>query len=48
MEGAWEILAVAVSTYGLRVVGALVVLIFLAKPLICPHIVHHRDELARD
>jgi hypothetical protein len=30
------------------VVGALVVLIFLAKPLICPHIVHHRDELARD
>jgi len=29
-------------------VGTLVVLIYLAKPLICPKIVHHPDELARD
>jgi MFS transporter, DHA1 family, multidrug resistance protein len=29
-------------------VGALIILIFLAKPLICPRIVHHPDELARD
>lgn len=29
-------------------VGMLVVIVFAMKPLICPHIVHHPDELARD
>jgi DHA1 family bicyclomycin/chloramphenicol resistance-like MFS transporter len=29
-------------------VGVLVAIIFLAKPLIAPIIVHHPDELARD
>ncbi len=28
--------------------GVLTVLIFLAKPLLCPKLVHHPDELARD
>jgi multisubunit Na+/H+ antiporter MnhG subunit len=28
--------------------GIASVLVFLAKPLICPKIVHHPDELARD
>lgn len=32
----------------MAVVGLLVVLVFLARPLICPTIVHHPDELARD
>ena len=32
----------------MAVVGLLVVLVFLARPLICPVIVHHPDELARD
>ncbi len=30
------------------VVGVAVTLVFLAKPLICPKIVHHPDELARE
>ena len=30
------------------VVGIIVAAVFLAKPLICPTIVHHPDELARD
>jgi DHA1 family bicyclomycin/chloramphenicol resistance-like MFS transporter len=30
------------------VAGVVSVLIFLAKPLLCPRIVHHPDELARD
>jgi hypothetical protein len=29
-------------------VGALIVFVFLLKPLICPTIIHHPDELARD
>ncbi len=29
-------------------VGVLVVCVFLLRPFICPHIVHHPDELARD
>jgi DHA1 family bicyclomycin/chloramphenicol resistance-like MFS transporter len=29
-------------------VGTLVVCVFLLRPLIAPHIVHHPDELARD
>ena len=29
-------------------VGLLVVAVFLLKPFICPRIVHHPDELARD
>lgn len=29
-------------------VGLLVVLVFLLRPVICPQIVHHPDELARD
>lgn len=29
-------------------VGVLVVCVFLLRPWICPHIVHHPDELARD
>ena len=29
-------------------IGVLMALIFLAKPIICPRIVHHPDELARD
>jgi DHA1 family bicyclomycin/chloramphenicol resistance-like MFS transporter len=32
----------------MAVVGLLVVLVFLARPLICPTIDHHPDELARD
>jgi DHA1 family bicyclomycin/chloramphenicol resistance-like MFS transporter len=32
----------------MAVVGLLVVLVFLARPLICPTVVHHPDELARD
>ena len=28
--------------------GVVSVLIFLAKPLLCPKLVHHPDELARD
>ncbi|MDH3614006.1 MAG: multidrug effflux MFS transporter [Gammaproteobacteria bacterium] len=30
------------------VMGTSVVLVFVARPLICPEIVHHPDELARD
>jgi DHA1 family bicyclomycin/chloramphenicol resistance-like MFS transporter len=30
------------------VIGTLVVVVFLLRPLICPDIVHHPDELARD
>jgi MFS family permease len=30
------------------VIGMLVVCVFLLRPLICPDIVHHPDELARD
>jgi hypothetical protein len=29
-------------------VGLLVVVVFALKPIICPKIVHHPDELARD
>ena len=29
-------------------IGVLVVLVFLMRPIICPNIVHHPDELARD
>lgn len=32
----------------MAIIGLLVVLVFLARPLICPTIVHHPDELARD
>jgi len=28
--------------------GVLVVLVFLLRPVLCPQVVHHPDELARD
>jgi MFS family permease len=36
------------SVITMGVAGVLVTCVFLLRPLICPEIVHHPDELARD